>query len=65
MTATDLRALLEYVPGKTKVGDMTDGEIRRELKDATGERLDALNAEVADRERIRASDTQSYPVETL
>lgn len=65
MTATDLRALLEYVPGKTKVSDMTDGEIRRELKDATGERLDALNAEVADRERIRTSDAQSYPVEPL
>lgn len=63
MIATDFRAKFEHVPGKTKPDIMTDGEIRQELKDATGERRDALNAEVADRKRIRASEDQSYPVE--
>jgi hypothetical protein len=65
MTATDFRAKFEHVPGKTKPDIMTDGEIRQELKEAIGERRDALNAEVADRTRIRASDDQNYPVEPL
>lgn len=58
--AADIRPLLEYVPGKTKPCDMTDGEINRELPTATGPRHDALQAEVEDRKTVRASSEIYY-----
>jgi hypothetical protein len=58
------RALFEYVRGETAPEDMTDGEIRRELAEATGGRRDALRAEVLDRKSARTPD-QHYPVRAL
>jgi hypothetical protein len=57
--STELRAVLEYVPGQTRAYSMTDSELQRELQNAMGERRDALEAEVAERARIRAGNGQS------
>lgn len=65
MISTEFRTAFEYVPGKTRTREMTDGEISRELATATGKRLDALKAEIADRERLRASEDQAYALEPL
>lgn len=56
----NIRLLVEYVPGKTKPRDMTDGEINRELPTATGTRHDDLQAEVEDRKIVRASSEIHY-----
>jgi hypothetical protein len=53
MITEQLRAMLEYVPGMTRAWSMTDSEIARELETATGDRRDALQAEVRDRREIR------------
>lgn len=58
--ASKIRPLIEYVPGKTKPCDMTDGEINRELPTATGTRRDDLQAEVEDRKIVRASSEIHY-----
>jgi hypothetical protein len=59
------RALFEHVTGKTSPDIMTDGEIMRELATATGERREQLEAEQVERERLRSSDDQFYPVEPI
>lgn len=46
-----------------KPGQMTDGEIKRELSDesTSGERREALKAEMADRAEKRSSGDVWYP----
>jgi hypothetical protein len=46
-------------------GIMTDGEIRAELKQATGERREALEAELAERRAYRAAIGGSGRVDVL
>jgi hypothetical protein len=54
MTLTEqMRAMLEYVPGASRTWSMTDSEIARELQTATGERRDALQAEITERRELR------------
>jgi hypothetical protein len=53
MSTEELRAILEYIPGKTRTWSMTDSEIKRELETATGDRRDALQAEVRERRELR------------
>lgn len=52
-----LRALIEYVPGETPPGAMTDAEIRSEL-DASVDRSDELREEMDERRRIRSEDRE-------
>jgi hypothetical protein len=57
--STELRAVLEYVPGHTRAYGMTDSELQRELQNATGERRDALEAEIAERAPSRTNKARA------
>lgn len=60
---TDFRPTFKHVAGSTRPSEMTDGEIRREMKMATGPRREELKREVEDRKVIRSSPDVHYPTQ--
>lgn len=60
---TEFGPAFEHVAGSTRPSEMTDGEIRREMKMATGPRREELEREVEDRKVIRSSPDVYYPTQ--